>query len=532
MGRPTDKSITLNIIFDQKVEVYWEYGTSQGDYSESTSKFSSEINTPVRTDLTNLSPNTKYYYRARYRKANSSDTFASGNEHSFYTQRATGSTFTFTIQADPHLYDKKGCSNMIIETMKNMQKDKPDFLLDLGDTFGDDHNPFTITDNEIKQLHSDYMPFFNIVCHSSALFLCLGNHEGESGYYLLQTPPNNLAINETKWRKFYYPNPFPNNFYSGNTDIEDYGIGNPENYYAFEWGDALFIVMDVYRYYTANEKPKGWDWTIGDKQYFWFKNTLENSKAKYKFVFAHHTLGQGRGAITTAMLNEWGGWKDSKKSKYEFDTYRPGWSKPIHNLMVDNGVQVFFQGHDHLFAQEELDGLIYQECPMPSDSTYEIGMLANADAYTSNQLDGTGYIRVTVSPDNSKVDYVRSYLPKDTNSTHKNGEVAFTYTVKPKVTSVESINIIPTSIILNQNSPNPFSNNTNISYSISEAGHVSLKVFDILGNEIISLINQFQEAGTYTVSLNSEKLSIYNGIYYVVLQTATQSLSKTISILK
>jgi hypothetical protein len=67
---------------------------------------------------------------------------------------------------------------------------------------------------------------------------------------------------------------------------------------------------------------------------------------------------------------------------------------------------------------------------MPSDSTYEIGMLANADAYTADTLDGTGHIRVTVSPACITVDFVRAYLPADTLSgLHHNGEVAFSYTI-------------------------------------------------------------------------------------------------------
>ncbi len=528
LGRPTESAITINIVFNQsqQEEVYWEYGTSPGSYSLKSKTHTTDGNSaPLVAELTDLLPNTEYYYRTRYRQSGSSFEFLTGEEHSFYTQRAKGSTFTFTIQADPHLYDKKGCDNMIKETMENMQKDKPDFLLDLGDTFGDDHNPFTITDNEIKKLHSDYLPFFNMVCNSAALFLCLGNHEGESGYYLLQTPPNNLATMATKWRKYYYSNPEPNGFYSGNTEEEGNGIGKPQNYYAFEWGDALIVVMDVYRYYTANEKPKGWDWTIGDKQYFWLKNTLENSKAKYKFVFAHHTLGQGRGAISTAMLNEWGGWKDTKKTSYDFDKNRPGWGKPIHQLMVDNAVNIFFQGHDHLFAQEELDGLIYQECPMPSDSTYEIGMLANADAYVSNQLNGTGHIRVTVNPDNSKIDFVRAYLPSDTNDIRKNAEIAFSYTVNPKVTSVE--NSIPATLQLEQNYPNPFSSETFIRYSVAEAGSVQLKVYDIFGRELSTLVNEYLQPGTYTIPFKVDNLSAQNGMYFYKLTSSNSSETRS-----
>jgi hypothetical protein len=260
------------------------------------------------------------------------------------------------------------------------------------------------------------------------LYFCLGNHEGEKGYFLLKDASNNLAINETIWRKFYYPNPYPDTFYSGNPGNESNNIGKPENYYSWIWGDALFIVLDVYRYGTANEKPGGWDFTLGQEQYNWLRQVLENSTSKYKFVFAHHVRGEGRGGITNAKYYEWGGY-ESDGVTYGFADKRQGWSKPIHQLFTDNGVNIFFQGHDHLFSHEVLDGVTYQEVPMPSDSTYQIGILANADAYTSDIIDGSGHLRITVSPSNVKVDFVQALRTEDEKSDLKNGRIAFSYTV-------------------------------------------------------------------------------------------------------
>lgn len=436
LGRPTANKITFNILAKKSLEFYIEYGISKRLYTYKTETYTSVYPEPAEFDIINLESNRVYYYVVKYRE-NQNLSFISSDEYFFHTQRAKGTTFTFTIESDPHLYDKKGSSGLMKVNMENQAKDSADFILDLGDTFGDDHNPFTITDEQVKMLHIDNRQFFGKLCHSSPFFFCLGNHEGESGYYLLQTPPNNLAVYATKWRKKYYPNPCPDGFYSGNTDNEDFGIGMPENYYSFEWGDALFVVLDVYRYYTANEKPKKWDWTIGDKQYFWFRATLENSNARYKFVFAHHTLGQGRGGANESMLYEWGGYEDTNKSKWGFDENRPGWTKPIHQLMVDNRVQVYFQGHDHLFAKEDLGSIIYQEIPIPCDSTYEIGYLANADAYSGLILDGAGYLKVTVSDAEAKVEYVKNYLKQDETDSLKNGMIGYNYSVGPKVTEVK-----------------------------------------------------------------------------------------------
>jgi hypothetical protein len=98
--------------------------------------------------------------------------------------------------------------------------------------------------------------------------------------------------------------------------------------------------------------------------------------------------------------------------------------------MVEHGVTIFFQGHDHLFAQQERDGIIYQEVPMPADQFYQA---RNEERYESGvKLPNSGHLRVSVSPAEVKVDYIRCYLPKDETAQHKTGEVACTYSVKPR----------------------------------------------------------------------------------------------------
>ncbi len=432
LGRPTDTSITASILFDQNVYYYIEYGTVSGIYPSVTTTYTNVSNTPDEIDLVNLVANTKYFYRMVYKPIGTTN-FNATPECSFTTQRSPGSAFTFTIESDEHLYDKKGIREMYQVTLANEAADKPDFMLSLGDIFGDDHTPTTTTSADMDALHKDYRQYLGQICHSVPFFVCLGNHEGENDYYLNQNPPFNIGVWGTQWRKFYYPNPYPNGFYTGNTAVENYGINTPENYYSWTWGDALFVVLDVYRTEISPgatpadpAKPQNWDWTLGRTQYNWMRSVLENSTAKHKFVFAHHTRGQGRGGIATATQFEWGG---IDGNQYKFDQYRPGWGKPIHQVFVDTKVDIFFQGHDHLFAKEELNGVVYQEVPMPSDITYTIGYTANAGAYPNgNAMNGTGHIRVNVSPSCVKVDYVKAYMPSDATLSHPNGEVAFTYT--------------------------------------------------------------------------------------------------------
>jgi len=315
--------------------------------------------------------------------------------------------------------------------------DRPDFHIDLGDTFRATHLK-VVNYQEIEKLHLAQRQFFGLLCHSAPLFLALGNHEEKVGWELDGTP-NNVPVWATTSRKIYYPNPVPGDFYTGSETVEPF-VGLRENYYAWEWGDALFVVLDPYWYTTRNPKETkdSWDWTIGNEQYRWLKRTLEASSARFKFVFAHHILGEGRGGIELAGLFEWGG--HNKQGHWELDQRRPGWKLPIHPLMVANGVTIFFQGHDHVFVKQERDGVVYQECPMPADPTYtrclETGNCngpARPDAYLSGDLlENSGHLRVAVSEAKVTVDYVRSWLEKNEGEGRINGQTAYSYTVPAK----------------------------------------------------------------------------------------------------
>ena len=425
LARPTDTSMSASILFDQNVQYYLQYGTLPGVYNNTTSVFTNTANIPDVVVMSGLLPDTRYYYKMRYHLiGNTTDSITP--EYTFHTQRAPDSSFTFTLEADEHLYDY-GSSALYVYTLQNEAKDKPDFMMSLGDIFGDDHTPTTTTAAQMDSLHRVYRPRLGAITHSIPFLMAIGNHEGEKDYWFQQTPPNNIGVYGALARKKYFPNPYPNTFYSGNTNTESYGIGLPEDYYSFTWGNALFVVLDPYRFdCDTSAKPNGWNWTLGLTEYNWLQSTLQNSTAKFKFVFVHHPLGESRGGIVPAKTYEWGGYQGNQN---KFAANRPGWAMPIHQLFVKYGVNVLFQGHDHLFAHETMDNIVYQEVPMAADATYTKGMLANATAYTADTLAGSGYIRVNVTASCVKIDYVQSYLPKDTGGIKRNGGVAFSYTL-------------------------------------------------------------------------------------------------------
>ena len=525
LGRPTDTSITTSILFDSQVDTYIEYGVASGNYTLSTPIVTSVVGQPVVTKITGLQAETRYYYRTRYRKAGTV-TFLAGTEHHFITQRKKGSPFVFTIEADPHPYDPKGYHPLWNICLNNQLNDGADFMLDLGDTFGDDHvdktTNLTRTSAQVQQLMLDNRPILGNVCHSMPFFFCQGNHEGESGYYLLQTPPNNLATYETLWRKTYYPNPEPDGFYTGNNEEELFGMGKPQNYYAFEWGDALFVVVDGWRYYTANVKPRNWEWTIGKTQYDWLKTTLETSKAKYKFVFTHHVLGETRGGINIAKTFEWGG-LDNGTNKFAVN--RPGWAMPIHQLLVANHVNAYFQGHDHVYAYESLDNLVYQTVPMPSDSSYALGYIANSDAFAGTVLKGAGHIRVTVNTDSVKVDFVSAKLPKDETATSKNGDILYSYSVKSSIISGlkdVSLNNQQDWLVY----PNPAENIISFTFGKSINEPYEIRFFNTDGKLVKYISSDSALQNTIEIRLtDSSGNSMKSGIYIAELIVKGKSVS-------
>ena len=91
-------------------------------------------------------------------------------------------------------------------------------------------------------------------------------------------------------------------------------------------------------------------------------------------------------------------------------------------------------------------------------------------------------------------------------------------------------NETPLSYFLNQNFPNPFNPSTTISFSIKEFGNVTLKVFDLLCREVVTLVNAEIPAGLHVVDFSNENLS--SGIYYYTLTAGSFTSSKKMILLK
>ena len=88
----------------------------------------------------------------------------------------------------------------------------------------------------------------------------------------------------------------------------------------------------------------------------------------------------------------------------------------------------------------------------------------------------------------------------------------------------------PNDYVLDQNYPNPFNPVTSIKYSIPEGSHVKLTVYDLLGNQVETLVDEYKSAGTYSVNFNGKELT--SGIYIYRLQAGEFVSTKRMALIK
>lgn len=400
LSRPTHNAVTASVLCYSNLQGCLAYGTQRTALAGQTPPRLFKAGEPAEIVLTELKPNTQYFCQFRSALTN-------GPVCAFHTARPRGSSFTFTITADSHL-DENTDPALYQRTLAAAAAEAPDFHVDLGDTFMTEKhaNREAAARQYLAQRY-----YFSQLCQSAPLLLVLGNHDGESPRGR-GADADSLAVWSNTMRKRYFPNPVPDDFFTGNkTPHPEAGL--LQDYYAWEWGDALFIVLDPF-WFTRTQRGQGDNWkrTLGRDQYEWLKRTLEFSQARFRFVFVHHLVGgidsQCRGGAEAAGLYEWGG--KIADGTDGFKVQRPGWAMPIHQLLLKNKVNVVFHGHDHLYARQKLDGIVYQEVPQPGyPGDDKVPRSATEYGYKSGVIQpSSGFLRVRISTGSARIDYLET----------------------------------------------------------------------------------------------------------------------------
>lgn len=311
------------------------------------------------------------------------------------TERVAGESFRFALITDSHTSPRDVPAgsletiNFKEETLlavaENIGKTNPDFVMHVGDVI-DYHdwgfNIPTPSANHTRFAYLNYRRLYQEALGNFSHFPVMGNWEGENGNFT--TEQIDTARNQ---RLIYEPAPQPDTYPEGGSPYEDY--------YAFKWGDALFIVLNVMTYTPTEHLLDGIgvadDWTLGKEQFDWFEKTLKRADSKWRFVFIHHTVGGKAGDLANSIYGRGGG-----LAAYVGEQAR------VHQLMLDHGVQIFFFGHDHVFTDMVVDGIHYT-LPGSAGAPWKFG---ESDTGYAVYWEDSGHANVDVSPESVKVEFV------------------------------------------------------------------------------------------------------------------------------
>ncbi len=130
----------------------------------------------------------------------------------------------------------------------------------------------------------------------------------------------------------------------------------------------------------------------------------------------------------------------------------------------------------------------------------------------------------------SNVEHNYSYADKVKSGTYSYRLKQVDTDGKVHYSDVRSVSIVPEKISLGQNYPNPFNPNTTIQYELPATQHVVLKVYNVIGEEIATLVNEEKPAGSYAVPFNASQLS--SGMYFYKLQTKNFTNVKQMVLIK
>jgi len=419
--RPGARETSVSLFAQEGVQARVAWGVSGRPRLRHSEWMRLEPGETRLVSLTGLQPDRSHGYSVAFRRQ--ADGILEILEGTFHTQRSRRSAFTVDLQADSHL-DTGTDVSLYQRTLDNIRADAPDFLIDLGDTTMVDKFGGFYTRAESQYIAQRH--FLGTVAREVPVLMVLGNHDGEKAERL-NGHPDSMPLWSLRMRRRYFPNPEPGGIYSGNR-IPQGDAGLLQDYFAWEWGDALFVVLDPFWFTASGRRGDPWAMTLGHDQFRWLESSLAGSRASIKLVFIHHLVGgrdrEVRGGAAIAPLMEWGG--RNADGSNGFRDHRPGWAMPIHDLLKAHGVRAVFHGHDHLFATEVLDGIVYQAVPQPGHPRAN-ARSAGEYGYSGEIREGSGHLRLRFGPGKAEVEFVRSVLAGSDGRGITNGQVVHRY---------------------------------------------------------------------------------------------------------
>lgn len=202
-----------------------------------------------------------------------------------------------------------------------------------------------------------------------------------------------------------------------------------------------------------------------------------------------------------------------------------------------NGLQMLYSSGGGLFDSVSITAPKYYggrvrvnfSLGIPFNEIQNLRDSINASVISSDTLYGLGTITEKWQIENYTVDSLANIYSSDPrfNYFQVSRPLQFNNVI---VTSTSSYDHYITDYILFQNYPNPFNPNTTIEYFVPNMSFVTLKIFDVLGNELYEVVNEEKMAGKYEIKFNAESLS--SGVYFYTLQAGDFLETKKLILLK
>ena len=398
----SDNSALISIVLNKDVDYFISYGTSSGNYDTNTTiLLNQKAGSSIEVNLI-LEENTRYFYRPYGKRVGTSGEFyALQEERNFTTRKPEDSSFTFVHFTDSHWFriayldPDQFEQSLYANATRMMRADNPDFIIDTGDTvinmMGCSGKAVSQEDTNSRYLlarnnYSSELPF--------PTYYSLGNHESEFTFGENTTAHPTYLMNwSTHSRLKYWTAP--------TNETYEYGGNDLKSYYAFDWGNATFVILDTYRYSSRQGGVQEADqWTLGQEQFEWLNETLSTSTKKWKFLFGHHILGGADKDSCGYNYGDGGG-------NYSMTGDEDYGQTAINEIMVRYNAQFYVYGHVHHFAHDwdESGEVNYI---LTSSSTREpCTSQKRMDMYDA-EICERGYTKFEVNPNNVTFQFINN----------------------------------------------------------------------------------------------------------------------------
>jgi hypothetical protein len=264
--------------------------------------------------------------------------------------------------------------------------------------------------------------------------------------------------------------------------LDYFTLPNNERYYDFEWGNVHFFAID-----SDSDEPDGAEHPSIQSQ--WLQNALTNSTSQWKVVYFHHPPYSS------------GSHGNKDRMQWPFQAW---------------GATVVLSGHDHTYERILINGLTYFVNGLGGSSRYSFGNPIPGSQVRYRDDYGAMLVFADVDSINFKFINVEDSLIDS-------------YTIYPLAIQPDE-NDLPNKVVLFETYPNPFNSSTSIQFSLPSRSYVTLRVFNLLGEEVTTLISENLAPGLHNVQWDAGQSP--SGVYIYQLNVEDSIINQKGLLLK